>query len=340
MIKWIFTFFFMFVAPAVSAENRTPLYVLSATDTRAITDLISAFERRYPEIKIVYREFHSNDLYNTIKLNKLDASFAADVVISSAMDLQVKLVNEGMAFSYESENSHLVPDWAKWRNELYGFTFEPVVIAYNKKIFGETFTPGSHAELAGYIRDQEARFLRRIGIYDIRKSGSGYLFASQDAIQSNQVFRLIESLGRARAKTYQSTSAILDGLENGELDLGYNLIGSYAIRRAQKNPDIGISVISDYSLVMARTAFIHKKAKHLREAENFIDFLLSEEGQQAISKSSALIPINRKYQAKLDEIKGKSPFLPIKLGVSLLTYQDTLKKGNFLKSWEASILWE
>ncbi len=58
------------------------------------------------------------------------------------------------------------PDWATWRSELLGFTFEPAAIAYNRRLFNEDDLPRSHRELASFVRDTEARLAGRMGGYD------------------------------------------------------------------------------------------------------------------------------------------------------------------------------
>ena len=50
-----------------------------------------------------------------------------DVVLSSGVDQLVKLANDGCARSIRSSEAQTVPRWANWRDEVFGFTFEPVV---------------------------------------------------------------------------------------------------------------------------------------------------------------------------------------------------------------------
>ncbi|MBL4786578.1 MAG: ABC transporter substrate-binding protein [Cohaesibacteraceae bacterium] len=328
----------IFLSSLSRATEPGTLNILSATDTKAIKSLIRKFELLNPDIHITYQEFDANELFETIRKHRDDPSYPVDIVISSAMDLQVKLVNEGMARPHNLVGAIDIEDWAQWRNELYGFTFEPLVLAYNKSMFPEAMHPKTRSDLASIMRDFPVFFNNRIGTYDIRDAGSGYLFATQDAIQSNQIFRLMESFGRANPRTYCCTSDILDDIARGKLILGYNLIGSYALARARQNPDIGVLMFNDYTIVMARTAFIHRDAAHVSHAKRFLDFLLSNAGQEAIAKNSDLIPILREYRTALAPFEDTSPFLPIHLGVGLLTYQDKLKKRNFLTNWEASFL--
>lgn len=66
--------------------------IFSATDTPAMAPVIAEFEARNPGVTVVYEEFQTVALHEAML-----AGAAPDVVISSAMDLQVDLVNRGIA---------------------------------------------------------------------------------------------------------------------------------------------------------------------------------------------------------------------------------------------------
>ncbi len=106
--------------------------VYASTDLKVAQPLIAAFEARYPGIRVHYQDL------NTIELNQRflaetaalggkrpapDAAFA-DVLWSTAMDLQIKLVNDGHAQRYASPERAGLPGWAVWRDEAWGTTFE------------------------------------------------------------------------------------------------------------------------------------------------------------------------------------------------------------------------
>ncbi len=48
-----------------------------------------------------------------------------DLAISIAIDLQVKLVNDGYAARARMPETRRGPGWSRWRDELFGFTMEP-----------------------------------------------------------------------------------------------------------------------------------------------------------------------------------------------------------------------
>ncbi|MCV6547748.1 MAG: ABC transporter substrate-binding protein [Cohaesibacter sp.] len=321
------------------ASAQTKLHIHSATDTTAIQNLIARFEELNRDIDVIYHEYNTNHLFDTLMRAPRSPDAKIDLVISSAMDLQVKLVNEGLASPYQSDATSSVPGWASWRDELYGFTYEPLVLAYNRQAFENNALklPSSHSDLADLLGSNTETFSGKVGTYDINRAGSGYLFITQDAIQSDQVFRLMEALSRSQTRTYCCSSDILDLVTEGKLILGYNLIGSYALEKQKQDERLGVSLFQDYTIVLARTAFIYKFAPNQAAAERFLEFLLSRQGQSEIASNSALIPIAPELrQSSLPE-NWTSAYLPIKLGIGLLAYQDGMKRKHFLDIWNNAL---
>lgn len=333
---------------AARAEEPVTLRVFSATDTVAVTELLARFEASHPQIRVDYVEFNTSELHRAIA----GGAEGVDLVISSAMDLQAELVNSGRAFGVRPQVASVLPDWAQWRGELFGFTFEPIVMVYNRAAFADRALPRTRSELAGMIRDDPEFFRGRVGTYDIHLSGVGYLFATQDAQRGYQFSRLMESFGRADARVFCCTQDVLDRVASGELVYGYNMIGSYALGRVREDPRLGLYLLDDYTLVMTRTAFIPKTAPNKAAAVTFLEFLLSREGQEAIAASPQMVPLMPPDRSSaltaVDppladggadgglQQQGRS-LLPIRLGIGLLAYLDALKKEAFLADWRAAV---
>ena len=322
------------LAPLAQAQD---LQVHSATDTTAISGLIAGFEAANPGVTVIYTEYNTAELHAAVLAGE---GAGMDVVISSAMDLQVDLVNRGLARAFRPRDADSLPDWASWRDELWGFTFEPVVMAYNRLAFESRSLPRTRSELASAVRDDPVFYNRRIGTYDVALSGVGYLFATQDARRGYQLPRLVETLGRAQAFTYCCTSHVIEAVAEGRLVYGYNVIGSYALDFAARDPRIGLYLLDDYNLAFSRTAFVPRKADNPELGESFIAYLLSEDGQVAIARSGGLLPIAAGEEAAapdrvVDLLRGK-PIFPIRLGPGLLTYLDQMKQARFLTDWSTS----
>lgn len=109
------------IASAARDEGRVVVY--STTDLSAVAALIRDFEQRNPGIKVDYNDLNSTDLYQRFLAETAAGKPSADVLWSSAMDLQMKLANDDYATRYKSPEAGSLPDWAVWRDTAYGTTF-------------------------------------------------------------------------------------------------------------------------------------------------------------------------------------------------------------------------
>src|SRR5258706_5642748 len=117
---------------AAKAEGKVVVY--SALDTKAATPLIKDFSALYPDVKVEYNDMNSTELYNRFIAEVASGQGSADVMWSSAMDLQVKLVDDGQALAYKSPEAAKLPSWANYKDQAYGTTYEPTVFIYNKRL--------------------------------------------------------------------------------------------------------------------------------------------------------------------------------------------------------------
>ncbi|TDQ67116.1 two-component system sensor histidine kinase TctE [Maritalea mobilis] len=321
------------------ADPRT-LEIWGATDKSAFQPVVDAFMAANPGVQVEYTEILTVDLYQRV-LNKDPAT--PDIVMSSAMDLQVDLVNKGFA---QAMPAHVLPNlqsWAAWRSELFGYTFEPAAVIYHKPTFNGIDLPETHAEMANFIRDNEDQLRGKIGYYDIRTSGAGYLLATQEARLSQQFFRIAESLGRAGVRVFCCTGTMIDATASGELKMSINVIGSYALNAVSDKPNLGVHFFDDFNPVMSRTVFVTKAADNREWARNFVQFLLSDAGQSVISEKSGLLPISETYlrtnEASAENVLSidSGRFVPIRLSIGLLTYLDQMKREKFLESWQEAV---
>ncbi len=174
-----------------------------------------------------------------------------------------------------------VADWANWRDEVFGFTFEPAVIVYDGRRVPPEDVPRSHVEIAELLRAKPDVYRNRIGTYDVRASGIGYLLAFHDALQAPTTYgRLLESFSRAEVVTRCCNSEVLGEIANGRLRIAYNVLGSYAYAASRRNPDLRVVIPRDYALILSRGALIPKLAANPGLAQRFLDYLLSARGQK------------------------------------------------------------
>jgi ABC-type Fe3+ transport system substrate-binding protein len=322
-------------------EERSQLVVFSVTDLIVIHPLLANFQSLNPGVAIDYVEFLTNEVYETVVGAGAWQGLRPDLIISSAMDLQAKLVNDGFAQSYRSSETDELPAWANWRNQAFGFTFEPAVMVYDPKRLPAADVPLTRFDLVRLLREKSEVYDGRIGTYDIAESGIGYLFATQDAMQAHTFGRIIEGFGRNAVRLACCTSDLLDAIEEGRILIGYNLLGSYTKLRIENGASLAMVLPKDYTLVMSRVAFIHRDAPHTRVARAFLDHLLSRKGQEVLARQAHLYAIHPDLDgpstaAELRQ-KADGPLRPITVGPGLLVYLDKLKRNRFLDEWRGSV---
>ena len=335
-----------FTLPARAAETRfasvsgaasQTLTIASVTDLAAIKPLIQAFQKRNPGTAVVYSEATSNTLDARVTAACRAHRFIADLVVSSAVAEQVRLVNDGCSQPIFSPVIQMLPAWARWRSELVALTIEPAVIVYNRAALSPSEVPRNRFQLVDLLR-QSNRFNGKIGTYDIVSSGVGYLFAFEDATQATTWGRLLESFGRDSVLTFCCTSEVLDRVADGRLDIGYNVLGSYALARKAVDPRLGVVFPSDYTLALGRAALIPETAENPSAATRFVEFALSPEGRSILEGRSHLLSSIGGLR-ELARIAGGDDELirPVALTPALLVALDRAKRRMFLEQWRQSI---
>jgi iron(III) transport system substrate-binding protein len=323
------------------ARKESKLIIYAATDTSLIRSLLKDFEAMYG-IKIEYNDMNSTELYNRYISENAASSMSADVLWSSAMDLQLKLVNDGLMASYASPEASSIPQWAQYQQQAFGTTYEPLAIVYNKRLIPPGEVPQTRAALINLLQTQPAKYKGKITTYDIEKAGVGFNALTQDArVNPQMTWQLVEAMGATGPKLLSSTGAMMERISSGENLIGYNILGSYAFSRAKKDPTIGYVYPKDYTLVVSRLVTISKKAKHPNAAKLWVDYLLSKRGQTLIANQANLFSIRSDVDGEtsmvaLQQQLGDS-LKPIPIGAGLLVYLDQAKRLEFMKRWQQAI---
>lgn len=324
-----------------AARSEGKVVVYAATDLAAAAPLIRDFESIYPGVRVVYTELNSSELYARYVDEVAAHRPSADVLWSSAMDLQMKLANDNLAAAYRSPEAAALPAWAVWRDTAYGTTFEPAVFVYNTRLVTGAEIPRTHADFQRLLETRRDKYVGRVTSYDIEKSAVGKLFATQDSRTRPAFWNFARVLGANSVELESDTSVMMERIASGKAYLGYNLIGSYALTRARRDPSIGVVLPSDYTLVMSRIALISRAAPHPNAARLWLDYLLSRRGQTVLARRSELSSIRGDVEgeftaAALQRQLGAS-LQPIRVDPTLLVYLDRAKQADFLHRWHQAI---
>lgn len=323
MTRLLLALVLLHLAPPAAAE---PLLVAGATDVEAMAPVLAAFESANPDVEVTYLELETAEIYAGIAERRL--SPVPDLLISSAADLQLRLVNDGFARPYVSPQTARLPDWARWRDEAFGFTYEPLLFVVNADLLPPESRPRTRDAL-GRLVAAAGEDGPKIATYDVEQSGVGHLAASSDALTMSDYWPFVERISGSGLLTVCCTSDILDLVASGRALVGYNVLGSYARARAAEDPRIALVAPEDFTMVITRVALLTRDGANPRAAERFLDFLLSPEGQ-ALAGDDALLPAaGRAGERDLSE----GPVRPIALSAALLAFTDPERRARFTRLW-------
>jgi iron(III) transport system substrate-binding protein len=319
--------------PPDAAEVVT---VYSSLDVTLAEPLIAGFLTAHPGIGVSYSDLLTGEIAARI-LSETATGATADLAISSAMDLQVKLANDGLAMALDLPELAGWPDWANWRDTAIAFTFEPAVIVYHKP----SFPDGPPVTRAGLVRWLAKAPPGRVGTYDITAAAVGYLFLARDQEHYADIWSLVAALGRAGVVLSPTSQGVIEAVASGELALGYNILGSYAAEQARRLPDLGIALPQDFTVVVARVALVPEAARRPDLGANFLAFLLSDEGQRILAEDMALPALSPGYAgpnsaAALRAAHG-AILKPVPVGPGLLAYLDQSRRARFLERWQTAL---
>jgi iron(III) transport system substrate-binding protein len=323
-----------------AAKKEGKVVVYATTDAASANPLIRDFQQLYPGVGIEYSDLNSTELYSRF-IAEVAAGSTADLLWSSAMDLQLKLAADGDAATYASPEIPALPKWAVWKNQAYGTTYEPITFVYNKRLVPAGDVPQDHTALLNLLNAKPDAYKGKVTAYDPEKSGVGYLFVNQDVKSFPQAWDLFKAFGKANIKLYTSAGAMIERVTSGEHTIAYGIFGSYALSRSKKVPNLGIVTPKDYTLVASRVAFISKKAKNPNAARLFLDYLLSKRGQNIIANQADLYSLRADISGEatakgVGELVGDKA-RPIPITEDLLANLDETKRLDFLKKWQAAM---
>ncbi len=327
------------IVAAARKEGKVVIY--SSTDTVSANPLIKDFQALYPGISVEYNDMNTTEIYNRFISERAAGSGSADILWSSSMDLQVKLVSDGAALTYASPEAASMPAWSIWKNEAYGTTYEPIAFVYNKRLVTGDEIPQTRADMLRLFTQKADKFRNKVTTYDIEKSGVGFMLITQDSLQNPGFWDFVKALGAIGPRFQSSSGTMMERISSGENLLGYHIFASYAVLRAKKDPGIGYVLPKDYTLVMSRVQFISKTAKNPNAAKLWMDYVLSKRGQTIIANQADLGSIRSDVEgemtaAGLAKTLGSS-VRPIPINADLLNYLDQKKRLDFLKQWQAAI---
>ncbi|MGO1071226.1 ABC transporter substrate-binding protein [Lysobacter sp. CA199] len=319
----------------IARQGRLVLY--GSANVGLVRALIVDYQRIHPGVEVRYSHLDTKDIYQRSARSSA-AQERPDLLLSSSTDLQIKLVNDGFARPYRSPQNQALPAAARWRDEIFAYGYEPVVMVYNTTRLAPQRVPQTREQLQKLLHDPGNPLRGRIGLQDPRDSAVAYFIATQETkLLGNDAGPMLTALGENRAQLFKRMDTLLDQLSSGEMSFAYGVFGSYALQRIERGASLRIVLPRDHLLLVARTALIPLEAPNPGEAQRFLDHMLSARGQSILASEAKLIPARTDLPANAQVYGGFDPrsasLRRSPLGLGFLVYLDEVKRRRFLERW-------
>lgn len=252
--------------------------VYGSIDAEDIQPVINAFEAKNPDVTIEYVRGRPSELYTRIT-TELDAgSQSADLTLVSFPGT-LQLIREDVYRTYNSPEARSYPDELKDPDGLWtSVILLGQVITYNTNLVSEDELPRTLSDLT------DPKWKGKVIMHDYsRGTTSTQIWGSMaERIGEDKVVEFLTDLEANVEPSRQMMTGIqTDDVAAGEFYFGIVAQLHDVVAAKLAGAPVDILVLEDFPLMQSSTpAAILKTAANPDATEAFVDFLLSDEGQE------------------------------------------------------------
>ena len=259
------------------------LTIYSSTDEENWAPIIERFKEKFPFVTDVSAlNMESDEIFQRQLAEIGSGNAPADLLVSPSAAAWVNFIEQrpdGIQ-QYESPEVGQLPGVAVSLPGVYAMSVDPQVLAYNTSLVPEELT--SWGDLAEFMKTSGEDFNGKLGVR--APDLSSFNFTVQHALLTAkpELWTSYDAfIAAGRPET--STGSISEKVLAGEYAAAVFATAGAALPVAQQSGGLFKLVIpSDGVVVLSRSAGIPSPAPHPNTAKLFLDFILSEEGQQAV----------------------------------------------------------
>jgi iron(III) transport system substrate-binding protein len=260
---------------ASTAQQK--LFVYTSMKESMVGDLKTAFNKKYPDIKIDFQSAGAGKLMAKIAAERESGKILADVLWTSEVPDFYQLKSQGVLLPYvPTDIKQLVNPLPDYDGSFTAVRLGTLGIAYNTRIVKEA--PKTWDDL------KKPAFKGAYGIANPALSGTAYM--SVAVISKTFGWAYFEALRANGAKMGKGSGQVVDDTASG--DLVASLAVDYiTLDKVDKGATLAL-VYPPEMLVIPSPIAIFKNSPNAEAAKKFVDFVLSKEGQTMIAAEGTL----------------------------------------------------
>lgn len=221
------------------------------------------------------------------------ANPVVDVLISASWDTATDFTKRGWLVSYTSPNAAKVPDFLK----------SETAVAQGVSALGIAWNPASNTPKPTEWADlAKPEYKDLVNLPDPAQSGASFELVA--ALAVSQGWDLFSKLNANGAVVAGANAEALNPVLQGAKAAVFGAVDYISLAGKAKGETIDVIFPASGTVVAPRPAMILNWSKHQDEAKQFIDYMLSDEGQKLVAATYLMparsdIPANRPLVADL-----------------------------------------
>jgi len=205
----------------------------------------------------------------------------ADVVVLASWSDGLSLKDTGVLMSYKAENADKLYDgWKDEHNMLFGTSASAVGVIYNTTLINNL--QADWGELAS------EKYKDMLCIADPEKSGSCKDFLSGYMYSTGEDWTAFEGMAKNGMMVPGANKAALEAVTTGEKAILVAGVDYNAYSSMEKGEPLAIYYPASGTVINPRPAMILNSSQNLKNAQTFVDYLLSDEAQQLVADAYLL----------------------------------------------------
>lgn len=310
-----------------TALAQEKLIVYTSMKESLIGALKAKFIEKNPGVDMDYQSAGAGKLMAKIATEKESGHIMADIIWTSEVPDFFSMKKNGMLEAYISpEVDHIVNPIPDFDGSFTPVRLGTLGIAFNTRFIKGADEPKEWADVS------KPKFKGAFGIANPALSGTSYM--SVALLKSVFGWDYFESLRANKAKVGKGAGQVIDDTASGDL-LASLAVDYITNDKINKGASLKL-VFPKEMLVIPSPAAIIKGTPNLEVSKKFIDFLLSEDGQQIIAREGTLpvrkgIALDPKFGMPTSEEAVKRA-IPIDYDAINTEKEETVKKfGQILQ---------
>ena len=277
------------------ARREHGLMIYANIPSGYLQPVISAFNKRYPFIKISAADLSDNVVFSKYETEAAQGARTADMLIASAPALWVQAERNGVSAGVTPTGLSAFPSWVNQGHGVFVMSAEPILLTHNDKLLTPSQVPTTYAQLAADAKANPAKY--KLVSYSIT-----------NPLDYAGIYGLAHLLGPAKLWSYYAAMApVTKTFDDGLTALTYMLQGGASLGYMTSGLAQGVlphykglasyTYMQDATPLIPRGITVTKNAASPASAQLFLDFLYTQAGQDALCAGGFEATMNNFHSA-------------------------------------------